>query len=160
MAGLCEGGNEPPSSLKARKWLKHTFGLMFLFPHEVESCFTEDFMSDKPVDEQIDAYSDYLLEIYITPEAPFPPEIWACHSASNELTTNACESFHASYNKSFYQEHLNLPDVVAMDATFSSHADVRRCGGEKQRHALMRLSPANSWNLTRQLSRDIKSLIA
>ncbi|KAJ4438734.1 hypothetical protein ANN_14685 [Periplaneta americana] len=92
-----------------RKWLKHTFGLMFLFPHEVESCFTEDLMSDKPVDEQIDAYSDYLLEICITPEALFPPEIWTCHSASNELTTNACESFHASYNKSFYQEHPNLP---------------------------------------------------
>lgn len=90
------------------KWLKHTFGLTYLKPGDVEDCFTFDLMSYKPKDDILDKYADYLLETYIEPNAPFPPNLWAEDYASVTRSTNACESFHSHFNSSFYNTHPSI----------------------------------------------------
>lgn len=90
------------------KWLKHTFGLTYLSPNEVEDCFVFDLMAYKPKSDLLDKYADYLLENYIVEKAVFPPSMWAENSASLTRTTNACESFHAKFNASFYFTHPSI----------------------------------------------------
>lgn len=90
------------------KWLKTTFGLTYLSPDEVSDCFVFDLMSYKPENELVDKYCDYLLETYIEENALFPPSVWAEQSASVTRTTNACESFHAKFNSSFYSTHPSI----------------------------------------------------
>jgi len=41
------------------KWLVHIFGLSFLNPEEVEDCFTDHFMADKPANLAITEFCDY-----------------------------------------------------------------------------------------------------
>lgn len=36
------------------------------------------------------------------------PQIWAANSAELTRTTNACESFHSHFNKSFYHTHPSI----------------------------------------------------
>ncbi|KAF0762090.1 FLYWCH-type domain-containing protein [Aphis craccivora] len=49
-------------SSKISIWIRHTFGLLFLEPTEVNAeCFVEDFMLNRPIDERVEKYSDYLL---------------------------------------------------------------------------------------------------
>lgn len=87
------------------KWLG-TFGLPFLNPAEVSDCFVEDFMLVIPNCNKIYKYADYIVESYISEEtAQFPPTMWACRSATRERTTNACESFHSKFNRTFYMPH-------------------------------------------------------
>lgn len=90
------------------KWLRHTFGLTYLNPVEVEECFVYDFMSYKPKNATLDIYADYLLENYIIDSALFPPHIWSNQNPSIARTTNACESFHSRFNSSFYSTHPSI----------------------------------------------------
>lgn len=90
------------------KWMRHTFGLTYLAPEEVEDCYVFDLMSYKPNNESLDKYADYLLEVYIMKGSQFPPTIWADKNASVMRTTNACESFHSRFNSSFYAAHPSL----------------------------------------------------
>lgn len=85
-------------------WIRHTFGLLFLEPTEVTECFVEDFMSNRPIDERVEKYSDYLLDYYIDENSMYSPTLWAAMSSSLQRTTNACESFHSRFNQSFYKE--------------------------------------------------------
>lgn len=90
------------------KWLRWTFGLLYLDAPEVENCFVEDLYSVIPQNEKVIKYADYLVDNYISDEAIFKPEIWASCTNSRERTTNACESFHSQFNKNFYSPH---PDI-------------------------------------------------
>lgn len=90
------------------KWLRHIFGLVFLSAEEVEDSFAFDFMPTRPEGEAYVIFTDYLTETYIHEDALFPPHVWATHSSSLQLTTNACESFHAHFGKYFYTPHPNI----------------------------------------------------
>lgn len=68
----------------------------------------------KPNDCRVDAYADYLVEMYVDEEAEFPPHIWASLSADSNRTTNGCESFHSHFNQKFYHSHPQL--YVFLDA--------------------------------------------
>jgi len=41
------------------KWIKYTFGLLYLDPEEVSYYFVEDLMSECPTDERVTKYCDY-----------------------------------------------------------------------------------------------------
>ncbi|KAL4147796.1 hypothetical protein QTP88_002145 [Uroleucon formosanum] len=56
------------------QWIRHTFGLLFLDPHEVSECFVNDFISDCPDDERLKKYCDYLTDNFINEESLFPPQ--------------------------------------------------------------------------------------
>ena len=79
------------------------FGLLFLDAQEVSDCFSYDFMSDRPVNELLTKYSDYLVDNYIGDDCSYPPSLWSSLSASLTRTTNACESFHAVFKDHFYK---------------------------------------------------------
>jgi len=51
---------------------------------------------------------DYVFDNYISPEASFPPSIWAQFSTTLNRTTNSCESFHSKLNSCFYSGHPNI----------------------------------------------------
>lgn len=90
------------------KWIRYIFGLTFLDPNEVSDAFHEDLLPIQPPCSKLDKFCEYLISQYIGNDARFPPSIWACHTASLERTTNACESFHSRYNACFYKAH---PDI-------------------------------------------------
>ncbi|KAE9541792.1 hypothetical protein AGLY_003783 [Aphis glycines] len=92
------------------KWIKYTFGLLYLGLEEVSDCFVEDLMPECPTDERVTKYCDYLVNNYISEDSTFPPCLWACNSASILLTTNACESFHSFFNDHFYS---NSPSILS-----------------------------------------------
>jgi len=104
--GLTQEYKNPSSEIG--NWLRHTFGLTFLAPEEVCDSFVEDFMSDKPIDNRVDNFADYLLETYIDQNATFPPEIWAANTANIYRTTNACESFHSKFKANCSSPHPNI----------------------------------------------------
>lgn len=90
------------------RWLKWTFGLLFLNPNEVENSFVDDLYSVMPSNEKCVKYADYLVDNYICEVATFTPDMWASCTQSLERTTNGCESFHSKFNESFYMSH---PDI-------------------------------------------------
>lgn len=65
-------------------------------------------MSTIPENHAVQEFSDYLVDNYISDERLFPPHIWASDTISSQRTTNACESFHAKFNKSFSSPHPNI----------------------------------------------------
>lgn len=99
-------------SSEVGKWLRHTFGLLFLEPCEVFECFVDNFMANRPIDDQVSKYSDYLVDNYLTDNCDYPPILWASASSSLRRTTNNCESFHANFNKSFYNESPSINTLV------------------------------------------------
>ncbi|XP_016663060.1 uncharacterized protein LOC107884772 [Acyrthosiphon pisum] len=94
-------------------YLKYFFGLPFLEPENVIDCFTDDFLAIQPAEnDRIVIFTDYIFENYISPDAMFPPNIWAQFTASCNRTTNSCESFHSKLNMSFYTSHPNIYNFV------------------------------------------------
>jgi hypothetical protein len=85
------------------KWLRHTFGLLFLNAQEVSDCFSYDFMSDRPDSNLLTKYYDYLVDNYIGDDCNYPPSLWTALSASLTQTTNTCESFHSLFKDNFYK---------------------------------------------------------
>jgi hypothetical protein len=83
------------------KWIQYTFGLVFLNPDEVSNCFVENLLSDCPVNDKLTNYYDYLTDTYISEGYLFPMSIWAFNTSELIRTTNAYESFHSFFNKSF-----------------------------------------------------------
>lgn len=70
-------------------------------------------MSERPDDgEKITEFCDYLVDYYIAHDSKFPPSVWADESYSIFRTTNACESFHAEFNKNFYFHHLSICSFI------------------------------------------------
>lgn len=109
------------------KWIGWTFGLPFLNAEEVSDCFVEDFMSAMPSScENLRKYADYLVENYICEEsAKFPPSMWASCTSSTERTTNACESFHARFNKNFYVPHPDIFKFLEVLKNFQIDTDIK-----------------------------------
>ncbi|KAL4091005.1 hypothetical protein QTP88_025749 [Uroleucon formosanum] len=90
-------------------FLELFFGLPFLRPIEVIDCFTDELMAVRPTgDNRIEEFMDYVFDNYISPEASFPPSIWAQFSTTLNRTTNSCESFHSKLNSCFYSGHPNI----------------------------------------------------
>jgi len=75
--------------------------LLLNFIIEVMSCFMEDFMPKCASDNRLVAYSQYLLNNYISNASTFLPKSWAETSTSLTRTTNVCESLHSDFNQSF-----------------------------------------------------------
>ncbi|KAE9525596.1 hypothetical protein AGLY_014123 [Aphis glycines] len=96
------------SETEIGKWLRNIFGLSFLNAVEVGESYTDDFMSTIPENHVVQEFSDYLVDNYISDEGLFPPHIWASDTISSQRITNACESFHAKFNKSFSLPHPNI----------------------------------------------------
>lgn len=101
-------------SSEVGKWLRHTFGLLFLDPKEVFECFIDNFMADCLTDDQVGKYSDYLIDNYMTENCDYPPILWASTSSSLRRTTNNCESFHSKFNQSFYKESPSINTLVTV----------------------------------------------
>jgi hypothetical protein len=59
------------------KWVRYTFGLVFLNPDEVSNCFVKDLLSDFPVNDKLINYCDYLTDTYISEDCLFPSSICA-----------------------------------------------------------------------------------
>ena len=70
-------------------------------PTEVEDCFTEDTMPDRPDDQNCHKFADYLLENYVTFDSKFTPDMWASNPSEEKRTNNGTESFHAHLNEQF-----------------------------------------------------------
>jgi len=84
------------------------FGLVFLEPELVFDYFEVFLLSSKPSDHRLTQFSNYLLNNYIRNGASFPPNMWAAATADLNRTTNACESFHSHFNKSFNSNHPHI----------------------------------------------------
>ncbi len=69
-------------------------------------------MANRPTDNQVSKYSDYLVDNYLTENCDYPPTLWASASSSLRRTTNNCESFRANFNKSFYKESPSINTLV------------------------------------------------
>ena len=90
-----------------------TFNFWFVtfssFPHyEVEDVFINELMTIQPTNSNVTKFTDYIVENYISSTSTFPPILWASNTISSERTTNACESFHASFSSNFYSSHPNV----------------------------------------------------
>ncbi|KAL4104928.1 hypothetical protein QTP88_020204 [Uroleucon formosanum] len=83
--------------------------LQSLRPIEVIDCFTDELMTIRPTgDKRIEEFMDYVFDNYISPEASFPPSMWAQFSTTLNRTTNSCESYHPKLNGCFYSGHPNI----------------------------------------------------
>ncbi len=51
----------------------------FLNAREVSDCFSYDFMSDRPDNELLTKYSDYLVDNYIGDDCKYPPSLCGLH---------------------------------------------------------------------------------
>ena len=71
-------------------------------PTEVEDCFTEDTMPDRPDDQNCHKFADYLLGNYVTFDSNFTPDTWASIPSEEKRTNNGTEPFHAHLNEQFY----------------------------------------------------------
>lgn len=112
-------------------FLKLFFGLPFLCPDEVEDSFVDDFVSIMPDDERVQKFTDYVFENYVSPDAKFPPSMWAAYSSSIARTTNSCESFHSHFNASFYAAHPNIYILIetllrVQCETYAKIADIQK----------------------------------
>lgn len=81
-------------------WLKLFFGLTFVESELTEEAFLQ-IMSIAPIDKRCEAFSDYILEFYILPDAMFPPYLWAEAPSLSPRTTNGAESYHRHIKKDF-----------------------------------------------------------
>lgn len=113
------------------KYLKHFFGLQFLDPSEVEDCFRSELLDANVLNGNVKQFTDYLLKTYISSDAIFPPLIWAAKSDSTCRTTNACESFHSDFNKSFYSCHPSIHQFVDILINFQCKTYVKIVSARK-----------------------------
>lgn len=82
--------------------MNNTFGLIFLNPNEVGTCYVDDFMSTIPDDVKLQMFADYLTDNHVDNNTLFPPHIWAVASSLTKFTTNICESFCSKLSSEFY----------------------------------------------------------
>jgi len=71
-------------------------------------------MTDRPIDDKVIKYADYLVDNYLTADCDYPPEIWASACSSLQRTTNNYESFHANFNQSFYKESPSIFNLLVV----------------------------------------------
>ena len=105
--------------------MNNIFGLIFLNPNEVGSCFVDDFMSTIPSDIKFQMFADYLTDNYIDNNSLFPPYIWVVASSSSSFTTNACESFHSKFNSEFYHPHPQIFSFIKVLTDFQTDTYIK-----------------------------------
>ncbi|KAF6214894.1 hypothetical protein GE061_009639 [Apolygus lucorum] len=91
------------------RWLHWTFGLPYCQPDEVGEAFCS-WIVEKPEleSEKTQTFAEYIHNTYVAENSLFPPKLWACKTEEVTRTTNACESFHSSFNKDFNSPHPNI----------------------------------------------------
>ena len=100
-------GNDQSCNNEIGKWLRHSFGLHFLCPSDVEDSFYEDVHNVCPAGRSpLFKYADYLFEFKL---CNIPLEIPSRNVGLNPIkhhrTNTAEESFHAHFNAQFYTAH-------------------------------------------------------
>lgn len=105
-------GPDYTNNSESGKYLQYIFGLPFLDPSAVGDCFAFDFGEIQPQNKKICDFADYMVNMYISEDAQFPPHMWAECSSSLHRTTNACESFHSKFNSLFYSPHPNIYQFI------------------------------------------------
>jgi len=110
---------------KTPEWLNNIFGLIFLNPNEVRSCFVDDLMSTIPHDIKFQMFANYLTDNYIDNNSLFPPNIWVVASSSSTHTTNACESFHSKFNAEFYHPHPQIFNFIKVLTDFQTDTYIK-----------------------------------
>jgi hypothetical protein len=112
-------------------FLKLFFGTLFLKPSDVEEYFL-GLCEILPCNNSgIVRFSDYIIDNYSGEEALFLRHIWAGASNVSYPTTNACESFHAKFNTTFYQNHPNLYQFIEVLLQFQSQIYAKIKGASK-----------------------------
>lgn len=71
------------------------------------------------------AFSQYLHDTYIAENALFPPTLWASKTSDTTRTTNACESFHAHFKRSFSSPHPHIFQFVHALVSFQTEIYVK-----------------------------------
>jgi hypothetical protein len=107
------------------KFLRLFFGLHYLKSSDVSDVFAFDLFDKMPDDVKVVKFCDYVLDNYISDEAPFPPELWASDSASTCRTTNVCESFHSKFNECFYNTHPNIFQFLSVLKDFQCEVYIK-----------------------------------
>lgn len=69
----------------------------FFNPHDINYCFTDDFIYILPHCDRVECLVDYILENHL-----FESEMRASFSFLFALITNGCVSFHYKFNSMFY----------------------------------------------------------
>ena len=77
-------------------------------PTEVENCFTENTMPDRPDDQNCHKFADYLLENYVTFDSMFTPDMRASNPSEEKRTDNFTESFPDHLNEQLYASQPNI----------------------------------------------------
>ena len=99
--------------------MKHSLGLHFMCPSDVEDIFCEDVMSATPEDHSCSKYTDYLFENYVTPHSKFPPKMCAEIPSNTKITNNVAESFHTHFNAQVYNTHPTIFVFLEQRATYT-----------------------------------------
>ncbi|KAL4126651.1 hypothetical protein QTP88_010860 [Uroleucon formosanum] len=102
-------------------------------PTEVFECFIDNFMADRPTNDQVSKYSDYSAENYLTENCDYPPILWASASSSLRRTTNNCESFPIRILiEIFIRNHLQTEVYVKLRSTHLPNVAQDRRGRDRQ----------------------------
>lgn len=104
------------------RWLKSFFGLGFLPPAEVSDSFAFDIVADGPHERRSNRFADYVLQTYVSPDALFPPQIWADPDIYSQRTTNACEAFHKHFADLFYRAHPSIFEFTEKLKQMQTHS--------------------------------------
>jgi hypothetical protein len=133
-------------------FIKLFFGLPSLHPDDVEECFVEDLMSVAPDDERVQKFTDYVLDNYIDISSKFPPSMWAAYSSATSRKTNACESFHAHLNGSFYAAHPNIFIIIVtlLEDQCKTYAKIIDIGNLKKRSGTVKKGAMVATLMTRR----------
>ncbi|KAK3921800.1 Putative lipid kinase SH2167 [Frankliniella fusca] len=90
-----------------RKWLLMFSGLSCLDPRMVQEA-VQRLESVMPAGEDYKTFLDYVKKTYTSPDAKFPPDVWASVPSMEPATTNGAESFHTDFNAQFNAAHPNI----------------------------------------------------
>jgi len=92
-------------------WLKYLFGLAFLFSTEISDAFYEVY-SIAPDNQNISAFSDYILANFIENDSRYPPHLWGEPPSNDPRTTNGPESYHRHLKDQFYNPHPSIYNFI------------------------------------------------
>lgn len=108
-------------------------------PNDVDRCFVEDLISIRPLDDEIQEFSGYALEIYYiliqTLYSPPPPNMRVRFKATTNQTTHSCESLHSRLNRMINSSHPNVYDFIGTlkDIQMDTYIKIRNDAGDKKK---------------------------
>lgn len=84
--------------------------MAFLPSTEISDTFYELF-SIAPDNQNISAFSDYILANFIENDSRYPPHLWAEPPSNDPRTINGPESYHRHLKDQFYNSHPSIYDL-------------------------------------------------